>query len=123
MYIEKDGHLLTLKCKENFDFDSIQADCKTCYLLDCTWNRWTMQGTVKSGTSTGEIFLGTPMDASYEIESAPLFGYSEVYYTYEKVYPNPYQKGYLSDVRFWIGSPVEPMKTLWTSFAQCRHLC
>lgn len=105
VYVEKDGHLLTLKCKDNTDFDSVQADCETRYLLDCTWNRLTMQGTVKNCTSTDEILLGTPMDVGYEIEFESLFGYSEVYYTYENVYPNPNKKGYLSDVRFWIGSP------------------
>lgn len=48
------------------------------------------------------------MDVTAETESAPLFGYDQVYYTSEKYYPDPYGEPrgeiYLCDYEFWIGT-------------------
>ena len=105
IYIEEKGHLLRLKCDSKVDFEAVTADDR-CYSLEYRWNKKTYQGTVLSCEQTGEIFLGSLMDAEFEILEAPLFGHEAVYYRCENFYPDPYRepagKAYLCDYRFWL---------------------
>lgn len=110
LYVEERGHLLRLKCADSVDFDAIeltdsQSYGELVYHLDCRWNKKTYQGTVTACEKTGLLSLGGLMDVTFETESAPLFGHSQVYYTSEDYYPDPYGEPrgrvYLCNYRFW----------------------
>lgn len=110
LYVEKEGHLLRLKCGEGVDFKGIDLQNgqgkKLAYLLDCRWNRRTYEGTVSACQFYG-VFLGETPDGQHEVESSPLFWYDEVHYAGENDYPDPYGeprgKVFLRDYRFWTG--------------------
>lgn len=110
LYVEEEGHLLRLKCEDSVDFDAIeltdpQLGGKLVYQLDCRWNQKTYEGTVHACEETEFRNLGGLMDVTFETESVPLFGHSQVYYTSEDYYPDPYGeprgKIYLCNYRFW----------------------
>ena len=110
LYVEEEGHLLRLKCTDSVNFDNIKlTDAKRgdelVYRLDCRWNKKTYQGTATACEETGLLNLGGLMDVTFEAASAPLFGHSQVYYTSEDYYPDPYGeprgKVYLCNYRFW----------------------
>lgn len=111
LYVEEQGHLLRLKCREGVDFDSIEQmnerEDSLCYRLDCRWNRRTYEGTVNTCEATGRSFFGGMMDVTFEVERDYLFWYDEVFYTSENYYPDPYGEprgqAYLCDYHFWIG--------------------
>lgn len=113
LYVEEKGHLLRLKCEDGVDFDAIeltntQLGGELIYQLDCRWNRKTYEGTVHACEETGHRNLGGLMDVTFETARAPLFGYSQVYYTAEDYYPDPYGEPrgeiYLCNYRFWTGT-------------------
>lgn len=110
LYVEEGGHLLRLKCEDSVNFDTIeltdpQLGGKLVYQLDCLWNQKTYEGTVHACEETEFHNLGGLMDVTFETESVPLFGHSQVYYTSEDYYPDPYGeprgKIYLCNYRFW----------------------
>ena len=113
LYVEEKGHLLRLKCADSVDFDAIeltdpQWGDELVYRLDCRWNKKIYQGTVTACEETGRRNLGGLMDVTFETARAPLFGYSQVYYTSEDYYPDPYGEPrgevYLCNYRFWTGT-------------------
>ena len=105
LYVQEYGHLLRLECGDGVDFDAVTAD-EQVYELTVRWNKKTYQGTVSKCEPTGSVVLGSIMDAVYETEMAPMFGYPEVCYTWENYVPNLYagETGirYLCDFRCWI---------------------
>ena len=111
LYVEREGHLLRLKCGEGVDFNGIELENEwgqdLAYLLDCRWNRRTYEGTVYACQFYGES-LGGLMDSTFEVESKQLFWYDEVHYTSEHYYPDPYGEPrgqrFLCDYRFWTGT-------------------
>ena len=111
LYVDREGHLLRLKCGEGVDFDGIQLrnerGDELTYRMDCRWNRRTYEGSV-TGCQFYGTSLGGMMDVTFETESAPLFWYDEVNYVPEKYYPDPYAEPrgqvLLCDYRFWTGT-------------------
>lgn len=105
LYVQEYGHLLRLECGDGVDFDAVTAD-EQVYALTLRWNKKTYQGTVSKCEPTGSTVLGSVMDAVYEAETAPMFGYLSVYYTTESYMPNLYagETGirYLCDFRCWL---------------------
>ncbi len=110
LYVEEDGHLLCLKCRDSVDFDAIEMTDEwgheLVYQLDCYWNKKTYQGTVSACDRTHMYVLGGPED---EIGSAfglddPLFGWKDVFC--EIVYANRdlYGQGIVYTFAFWGGS-------------------
>ena len=113
IYVEKEGHMIQLKCGSGVDFDSLHLEDDygdpLYFRIDCRWNRNTYQGTARSCEPTGGSMLATYMDVRFEFDEAPLFGYPVVYYRDERRYPDPYateNRGriYLRYFRFWTGT-------------------
>ena len=121
LYVEESwnrDHLLRLKCGDGVDFAAVQltnerGDENT-FQLSYRWNRWTRQGVVTSCQPFGHV-LGSMMDASFEVECQPLFGYPQVFFTVENFYPDPYSeprgRGFLCDARFWVEKDGQPLDT------------
>lgn len=103
VYLEKEAHLLKLKCTQSADFAAIQAeDERFLYYMDYTWNKRTHEGTLHSCEDSGLISLGGIDDAEYDdTVSACIFGEYGYLYGSENPYRNPYGDGYLFDYRFW----------------------
>ena len=103
VYLEKEEHLLKLKCGENVDFAAIQtADTRTRYHMDYIWNKRTYEGKLLSCTDTGTITLGSLEDADWiDPSSTCIFGQYGYLYNVEDYHRNPYGDGYLCDYRFW----------------------
>ena len=104
LYVQEYGHLLRLECGADVDFDAVTAD-EQVYELTVRWNKKTYRGTVSKCEPTGSVVLGSIMDAVYETEKVPMFGYPEVCYTWESYTPNLYASEagirYLCDFRCW----------------------
>jgi transcriptional regulator with XRE-family HTH domain len=106
-----DDHLLRLKCGKDVDFDALELADQWGeaynYRLSFRWNRWTRQGKITACEQLGTV-LGGMADVSFEEESAQLFGYSEVFYTTENYYQDPYNESqnrvFLCDAKFWTGN-------------------
>ena len=111
LYVEEQGHLLRLKCGESVEASRLKQTNewgqRLYYRMTCRWNRRTYEGTVSACEETGETYDWNYMDQTFQVEEAPLFGYSNVYYQNESRYPDPYAEPrgqvYLSSYRFWTG--------------------
>ncbi len=112
IYIEKQGHLIRLKCASGVDFDTLTTvnewgDIPS-YEMDYQWNRLTRRGTLRSFEDRGTAVLGGMVSVTFEPESAPMLGCDRVFYENESRYPDPYSEPrgrvYLSTYRFWTGT-------------------
>ena len=103
VYLEREEHLLKLKCGDQIDFDAIRAEEeRVLYYMDYTWNKRTYEGTLHACEESGLISLGGMGDAEIDdTVSACIFGEYGYLYGSENLYRNPYGDGYLCDYRFW----------------------
>lgn len=113
IYIEDEGHMVQLKCGGGIDFGGLQLKDEygdeLIFNIDCRWNRNIHKRTARSCEPTGGSVLGTYMEAQFEFNEEPLFGYPMVYCRNERRYPDPYAaenrgRVYLSNYRFWTGT-------------------
>lgn len=107
IYLEKEEHLLKLKC-EDADIEKIKADDaypyfgRRLYYLDYTWNKRTYEGTLYALEKSDLISLGGMDDAQIDdTVSANVFGEYGYLFGSENYYRNPYGDGYLCDYRIW----------------------
>ena len=119
VYLEKEEHLLKLKCKEE-DIISIKEDeeypyfGRRLYYMDYTWNKRTYEGTLHALEKADDIYLGGFDDAEYDdVVSACIFGEYGYLYGSENPYRNPYGEGYLRDYRFWYYTEDKTAPLLW----------
>lgn len=121
LYVEEPwnkDHLLRLKCGDGVDFAAVQLTNEwgdeNCFQMSYRWNRWTRQGVVTSCEQFGHV-LGDMMDMSSEVECQPLFGHSQVFFTVEDFYPDPYSEPrgrvFLCNARFWVEKDGQPLDT------------
>ena len=138
LYVEREGHLLRLKCGAGVDFDSIALTDENghdlVYCLDCRWNQKTYEGTVNACEETGIMFSmselfsrGGLVDFFFEEQSVKsLFGEPLVYYTCENYFPDPNgepgNRVYLCDCRFWIGRWWDAEAGVWRNEADNQIL-
>ena len=129
LYIEREGHLLRLKCGSGVDFDSLALTDENGnalgYRLDCRWNEKTYEGTVNACEEMGimlsprELFsMGGMADAVFEKQSVEsLFGEQLVYYAGGNYFPDPYSEAegrvYLCDYSFWTGRFWDAEAGVW----------
>ncbi len=127
--VEREGHLLRLKCGNGVDFDSIELTddngYNLVYRLDCRWNQKTYEGTVSACEEMGItisrkqlISEGGFMDFLFDVQSVEgLFGEPLVYYTSENYFPDTYgepqERIYLCDYRFWTGRYWDAEAGVW----------
>ena len=114
VYLEKETHLLRLKCKAS-DIKAIKADeanpyfGRRIYYMDYTWNKRTYEGTLHACEGSDLIALGGMEDAMYAPDSMSVFHHRYVSSAPENYYKNPYGDGYLCDYRFWIENMDDPL--------------
>lgn len=104
-----DDHLLRLKCGGDVDFDAVQLTNEwgdqNNFRMSYRWNRWTRQGTVTACQLQGYI-LGHKRGMTSDRGCEPLFGYPEVFYSFENYYQDPYSESegrvFLFNLRLWI---------------------
>lgn len=102
VYLEKEEHLLKLKCGDAVDFEAIKAEKeKVLYYMDYTWNKRTYEGTLQSCEGSGYTSLGGLADAEFSPDDACIFGEYGYLCKPENYYRNPYGDGFLCDYRFW----------------------
>ncbi len=123
LYVQKDGHLLKLKCGTGVDFDAISTEKQPVYRMDCRRNRLTYEGVVSACEPTDSFTLGSPMDEvgsglmldtalarpGFSKENGPydsLFGSWYVSCQIEDCYPNPSGQGDLTSYGFKDETPT-----------------
>lgn len=124
IYLVENGHLLKLKCGADVAFDTVTVDDRA-YQMDCRWNKLTYEGTVTACEATDTIWLGGLMDVTYEAEQAPMLGESEVYFTSENYYPDPYAEDrgreFLCDFRFWLWRAEDDTTQTILTVKDCKN--
>ena len=107
IYLEKEEHLLRLKCGEE-DIRAIKEDeeypyfGRRVYYLDYTWNKRTYEGTLHVLEKSDLISLGGIDDSEVDdTVSTNVFGQYGYLFGSENYYKNPYGDGYLCDYRIW----------------------
>lgn len=98
VYMEKDGHLLTLHCADQMVYDSIVIWPRQYYDVTYSYNRINYRGTLDRCVPSNA--LGTPEDiegSSIGVDS--LLGVDCVYMEYTQVYP--FEDGYLYTLTYF----------------------
>lgn len=103
IYLEKEDHLLKLKC-DAADIEEIKADDaypyfgRRLYYLDYTWNKRTYVGTLHTLEKSDSLAASGQYD---DTVSVCVFGEYGYLMSSENCYRNPYGEGYLFDYRIW----------------------
>ena len=130
LYVEREGHLLKLKCGSGVDFDAIPLENEwgdpISYRMDCRWNRLTHTGVVTSCTDTGMYVLGGLMDVTFSSSYFNfVLGYPCLQYNSENYYPDPYAEPrghvYLCDYRFWVEDPNDGTEETILTVEDCLN--
>ena len=108
IYLEKEEHLLKLKCEEEV-FEGIKADKEALaywnelYYMDYTWNKRTYEGTLESCRKDMEYGAATKLDEIevFDWTHGCIFGEYGICYAPDDYHRNPYGEGYLCDYIFW----------------------
>lgn len=108
IYLEKEEHLLKLKCEEEV-FESIKADKEDLaywnelYYMDYTWNKQTYEGTLESCQKDMKHGAAAGLDEIevFDWTHGCIFGEYGICYAPDDFHRNPYRDGYLCDYIFW----------------------
>ena len=108
IYLEKEEHLLRLKCEEKI-YDGIKADKEALeywnelYYMDYTWNKRTYEGILESCRKDMEFGAAVGLEEIevFDWTHGCIFGEYGICYAPDDYYRNPYGEGYLCDYIFW----------------------
>lgn len=131
VYIEDGSHLIRLQCPDQEIYDAIVADNSSEYSIQCSWNRLTYKGTLKSCELTEkQAILGGMMDQiGTSMDMGSVLGIDCVWQEYHNIYPDPDRAGgWLFTYRLWYSGDgsdyfAEGKETTLVTAENCRSIC
>ena len=104
VYLEDGEHLLRLRCPDKEIYEAIRPGAMHEYTMECSWNRLTRRGTLRScRANEDQAAIGGMMDQiGSSMDFGSLFGVECVWQEYKSIYPDPDRKGdWIYSYRLW----------------------